>query len=94
MAEWDIELIPRETFRELASQGKVIRTPSSHGGIIYEVLKILERNAATIKAMTEMLGVQPKTIMNAIAHLRYRHGKKIIRYYNPRDRKYYYCLED
>ena len=62
MAEWDTELIPRENFRELASQGKVIRRPLSHGGIIYEVLKILERNAATIKAMTEMLGVSPRPL--------------------------------
>jgi len=94
MASWDTELIPRENFKELIEQEKVVRTPASHGGIVYEVLRILERNAATVKAMAEMLDVPTKTIMNAINHLRHRYNKKIIRFYNPKDRKYYYYLEE
>jgi len=94
MGNWDTELISRENFRELIRQKKVVRTPAGHGGIIHEVLRILEKNAATVEAMAEMLGVPRKTIMNAINHLRYRYNRKIIRYYNPKDRKYYYYLED
>ena len=94
MASWDTELIPRENFRELIEQKKVIRTPASHGGIVHEVLRILEKNSVTVKAMAEVLGVPTKTIMNAINHLRYRYNKKIIRFYNPKDRKYYYYLEE
>jgi hypothetical protein len=88
----DTERIPYENFRELVEQKKVIRTPSSHGGIIHEVAKILEKNAATINAIAEMLKVEAKTVHNAIVHLRYRHRKKIIRFYNPNDRKYYYFM--
>ena len=94
MAKWDTEIIPRESFRELISQGKVVRTPASRGGIIHEVMRVLERNAATAEAIAEMLKIQPKTVMNAINHLRHRHNKKIVRFYNPRDRKHYYYLED
>jgi len=94
MVKWDTELISKENFRELIKQGKVIRTTSSHGGIIHEVLKILEKNASTIDALAEMLKVPTKTVMNAINHLRYRYNKKIIRFYNPKDRKYYYYLEE
>jgi transcription initiation factor IIE alpha subunit len=94
MAKWDTELIPKEAFREMISQGKVVRTPASHGGIVHEVLRILEKNAATVEAMAEMLKVERKTILNAINHLRHRYNKRIIRFYNPKDRKYYYYLED
>jgi hypothetical protein len=94
MTKWDTELIPKENFRELISQGKVVRTPASHGGIIHEVLRVLEKNAATVEAIAEMLNLQPKTVINAINHLRYRYNKKIIRFYNPKDRKYYYYLEE
>jgi P2-related tail formation protein len=94
VAKWDTEMIPRETFREMIDQGKVVRTPASHGGIIHEVLRILEKNATTVEAMAEVLKAQPKTIMNAINHLRNRYSRKIIRFYNPKDRKYYYFLEE
>jgi predicted P-loop ATPase/GTPase len=94
MAKWDTELIPKEAFREMISQGKVVRTPASHGGIVHEVLRILQKNATTVEAMAEMLKVERKTIMNAINHLRTRYNKKIIRFYNPKDRKYYYYLEE
>lgn len=93
MVGWDTELIPREHFMELIKQEKVVRTPASHGGVIHEVLKILEGNAATVDAMAEMLKVPTKTVMNAINHLRQRYNRKIIRFYNPKDRKYYYFLE-
>jgi len=91
---WDTEFIPREQFREKIVQKKVIRFSGGHGGIIWEVLRILEKNAATLEAMAEKLGVSKKTVYNAINHLRQRHNKKIIRFYNPEDRKYYYYLED
>jgi predicted P-loop ATPase/GTPase len=94
MAKWDTELIPKEAFREMISQGKVVRTPASHGGIVHEVLRILQKNAATVEAMAEMLRVERKTIMNAINHLRHRYNKRIIRFYSPKDRKYYYYLEE
>jgi len=94
MASWDTELIPRENFRELIEQKKVVRTPASHGGIVHEVLRVLEKNAATVEAIAKMLGVPPKTVMNAINHLRHRYNKKILRFYNPKDRKYYYYLEE
>ena len=94
LVSWDTELIPRESFRELIEQKKVVRTPASHGGIIHEVLRILEKNAATVEAMAEKLKVNTKTIMNAINHLRHRYNKKITRFYNPSDRKYYYYLEE
>ena len=94
VAKWDTELIPKENFREMVSQGKVVRTPAGHGGVIHEVLRVLEKNAATVEAIAEMLKVQPKTVMNAINHLRQRYNKKIIRFYNPRDRKHYYYLDE
>jgi transcription initiation factor IIE alpha subunit len=94
VAKRDTELIPREAFREMISQGKVVRTPASRGGVVHEVLKVLEKNAATVEAIAEMLKVQPKTVVNAINHLRHRYNKKIARFYNPKDRKYYYYLEE
>lgn len=35
---WDQEFIPKENFLELVRMRKVVRTPSSHGGIIHELL--------------------------------------------------------
>jgi len=93
MVSWDTELIPKENFRELIEQRKVVRTPASRGGVIHEVLRILEKNAGTVDAIAEMLKVPRKTVMNAINHLRHRYNKKIIRFYNSKDRKYYYYLE-
>jgi predicted P-loop ATPase/GTPase len=90
---FNTEIIPKENFREMIKQGKVIRTPS-RGGIIYEVERLLEKNALTLEAIANILKIERKTAYNCIMHLRDRHNKKIIRYYNPRDRKYYYCLED
>lgn len=91
---WDTEFIPKEQFREKIEQKKVVKFAGGHGGIIYEVLKILEKNAATVEAIARKLNIDRKTAYNAIMHLRQRHNKKIIRYYNPDDRKYYYYLED
>ncbi len=90
----DMETIPKEAFLELVRQGKVIRTPASHGGVVHEVLRFLERNAATADAIADALKVPRKTVMNAINHLRNRYNKRIIRFYNPNDRKYYYVLEE
>jgi len=92
--KWDMETIPKEAFLELIRQGKVVRTPASHGGVVHEVLRFLERNAATADAIADALKVPRKTVLNAINHLRQRHNKRIIRYYNPNDRKYYYVLEE
>jgi len=91
---WDVETIPREAFSEMVEQGKVVRTPASHGGVVHEVLRFLERNAATAEAIAEALQLPRKTVMNAINHLRNRHNKRITRFYNPNDRKYYYYLEE
>ena len=91
---WDVETIPREAFLEKVRQGKVVRSPASHGGVVHEVLRFLERNAATIDAIADALQIPRKTVINAINHLRHRYNKKIIRYYNPDDRKYYYCLQE
>ena len=91
---WDVETIPREAFLEKVRRGKVVRSPASHGGIVHEVLRFLERNAATIDAIADALQIPRKTVINAINHLRHRYNKKIIRYYNPDDRKYYYCLQE
>jgi len=90
--KWDMEAIPREAFLEMVRQGKVIRTPASHGGVVHEVLRFLERNAATADAIADALKVPRRTVLNAINHLRHRHNKRIIRFYNPNDRKYYYVL--
>ena len=91
---WDTEVIPKENFRELIEQKKVKRTAASHGGIIYEVLDVLEKNAATLDGIAKLLKVERKTVYNAIVHLRQRHNKKILRYYNPKDRKFYYYLQE
>lgn len=77
----------------MIEQRKVVRTPSGHGGIIHEVKRVLEKNSATAEAIAKMLNVEKKTIINAINHLRQRHNLKIIRFYNPKDRKYYYYME-
>jgi len=91
---WDVETIPREVFSEMVGQGKVVRTPASHGGVVHEVLRFLERNAATADAIADALRLPRKTVLNAINHLRNRHNKRITRFYNPNDRKYYYYLEE
>jgi transcription initiation factor IIE alpha subunit len=94
MVEWDKELIPKEQFRQMIKQGKVVRFPAGHGGIIHEVLKILKNNVTTLEGLANYLKVEKKTVYNAINHLRQRYNLKIIRFYNPKDRKYYYYLEE
>jgi predicted transcriptional regulator len=91
---YDQELIPRSHFVDMKNTQKVIAFPYGHGGIIHEVQRILEANAATLEAMADKLSIDKKTIYNAIAHLRNRHNLKIGRYYNPKDRKYYFMLEN
>jgi len=91
---YDTEIIPKEMFKRMIEERKVIRFPAGHGGIIHEVRRILEKNAATLEAIAKMLGVERKTVYNAINHLRQRYNKKIIRFYNPADRKYYYFMVD
>jgi len=90
---YDQEFIPREAFREMIKQRKVTRTPSGHGGVIYEVLRVLEKNTSTLEGIADYLKVERKTVYNAINHLKQRHNKTIIGFYNPKDRKYYYYLE-
>jgi predicted regulator of amino acid metabolism with ACT domain len=91
--KYDNEFIAREQFQDMIEQKNVVRFPASHGGIIHEVKTLLTRNAATIDALADNLRVDRKTVVNAITHLRYRHHVAVRRYYNPKDRKYYYCLE-
>ena len=91
---YDTEFIPRSQFEEMIKQKKVVKFPGGHGGIIYEVLKVLENNASTLEGIAEYLKVDRKTVYNAINHLKQRYGKKISRFYNPKDRKYYYYLEE
>ena len=88
------EVISKEDFEKLIEQGEVIRIASSRGGIIYEVLKALEKNVLTVEALAEMLKVSRKTVLIAIAHLKHRHNKKIIKFYNLKDRKHYYYLSE
>jgi predicted transcriptional regulator len=90
---YDTELIAKSQFEEMIQQKKVLRFAGGHGGIIYEVLRILEKNASTLDGIADYLKIDRKTAYNAIAHLKQRHNKKIIRFYNPKDRKYYYYLE-
>ena len=90
---YDQEMIAREQFRDMLEQKKVVRFPGSHGGIIYEVKGLLAKNAMTAEAMAAKLGISRKTVLNAIAHLRQRHNLVIKRYYYPKDRKYYYFLD-
>jgi len=89
---YDQEMIAREQFLDMVEQKKVIRFPGSHGGIIHEVKELLKRNACTIDAIADNLKIETKTAKNAIDHLRHRHHLSISRYYNPKDRKYYYLL--
>ena len=44
-------------FLEKVRRGKVVRSPASHGGVVHEVLRFLERNAATIDAIAEALQI-------------------------------------
>ena len=94
MMAYDQEMIARQQFLDMLEQKKVERFPGSHGGIIHEVKGLLLRNAATAEALADNLGVDRKTVLNALNHLRHRHHLTITRYYNPRDRKYYYLLHD
>ncbi len=89
----DTEFISRENFREMIQQKGVVRTPSGHGGIVHEVLRVLMKNATTLEGIAEHLRIERKTAYNAINHLKQRHRKNILRFYNPKDRKYYYYLE-
>lgn len=89
---YDMEMIPREQFTNMIQHNKVVRFPDGHGGIIHEVKNLLDNNAMTAEAMADKLRIDRKTILNAINHLRNRYGLKITRYYNLRDRKYYYYL--
>ena len=89
----DNHFISRENFREMIGQKSVVRTPSGHGGIVHEVLRVLMKNASTLEGIAERLSIERKTAYNAINHLKQRHRKRILRFYNPKDRKYYYYLE-
>ena len=89
-----VRIIPREEFLELVRQGKVIEVSRSRSGVVHEVLRYLEREAATADAIADALKVPRRTVLNAINHLRHRYNKRITRFYNPNDRKYYYCLEE
>ena len=89
---YDQEMIAREQFLDMVEQKRVIRFPGSHGGIIHEVKRLLEKNACTCEAIANNLKIEIKTAKNAIDHLRHRHHLSIRRYYNPKDRKYYYFL--
>jgi predicted regulator of amino acid metabolism with ACT domain len=91
---FDTELIPKENFREMIKQKNVVRTPAGHGGIIHDVKRILEQNAATLDAIAIKLGIDRKTVYNAINHLKQRYNCKITRYYNPKDRRHYYFMSD
>lgn len=90
---YDTEMIAKEQFEDMIQANKVVRFPGSHGGIIHEVRMLLERNVMTVKAIGEKLGIDTKTVTNAINHMRNRYRLKVTRYYNPKDRKYYYYLE-
>ncbi|RLG85139.1 MAG: hypothetical protein DRO39_06315 [Thermoprotei archaeon] len=86
--------IPREHFRKMIEDGKVVRTPAGGQVIIYRVWDLLKRNAMTAEAIANALGVRKKTVYNAIAHLKQRKGLKILRYYNKEDGQFYYYLEE
>ena len=89
---YDTEFIAKSQFEEMIDQKKVIKFAGGHGGIIREVLNVLEKNASTLEGIADYLKVDRKTVYNAITHLKQRYNKKIVRFYNPKDRKYYYYL--
>lgn len=91
---YDTGFVGKDNFREMVEQGKVVRFAAGRGGVIHEVLRVLEKNAATTEAIADYLKIEKRTVYNAINHLRQRHNKKIVRFYNPKDRNYYYYLEE
>ena len=86
--------IPRERFRKMIENGRVVRTPVGGKVVIYRVWDLLKRNAMTAEAIAEALGVRKKTVYNAIAHLKQRKGVKIARFFNKEDGQFYYYLEE
>lgn len=91
--EWDQETIPWENFSEQVEMKKVVQTPAGHGGVVHQVRDLLSKNAMTKNAIASKLGVDPKTVTNAIAHLKQRHNLDIRRYFNKADGKFYYFMK-
>ena len=46
----------------------------------------------TKEAIASKLGVEHKTVLNAVAHLKQRHHVDVRRYLNKADGKFYYFL--
>ena len=90
--EKNAELIPKERFRELIEK-KAVRATVGHGAT-EKVLEILKTNAATADGISRMTGLTQKAVFLAIHRLRHKYGKKIVRFYNPSDHKYYYYLDE
>ena len=60
----------------MIEQEKVVRFTGGHGGIIHEVLKVLEKNATTMDALADYLDVDRKTVYNAINHLKQGYNRR------------------
>lgn len=91
---YDQEMIPADHFKEMVKRKTVVTFPYGHGGIIHEVLALLKDNAMTLDAIGDKLRVDKKTAYNAISHARQRMKIKIKRYYNLKDRKHYFIMEE
>ena len=87
----DPATIPKEVFQELIIQRKAIEVPDWSKSHEEYLLKFLKKKAATADAIAQALHLPRDTVIKAIEHLRF-HNKRIVRYYNLNDRKYYYVL--
>lgn len=94
MAESGQGVMPKVDFKNLIESKKTVETTAGRGGIIYMVWEILKRNVMTLEALAENLGVNKKTITNAIAHLKQRKNLDIQRHFNKNDGKFYYYLKE
>ena len=92
MAESGQGVMPRIDFKNMIEAKKTVETTAGRGGIIYRVWELLKRNAMTLEALSENLGVGKRTVTNAIAHLKQRKNLDIQRHFNKLDGKFYYYL--
>lgn len=94
MAKTGEGIMPKVDFENKIKDSKAIQTTAGTGGLIYQILELLKRNAMTRKALAEYIGVNERSITNAICHLKQRKNANIERYFNLDDRKFYYILRD
>ena len=87
-------IMPRIDFENKIKDNKAIQTTAGTGGLIYQVLELLKRNAMTRKALAEYIGVNEKSITNAVCHLKQRKNANIERHLNLDDKEFYYILRD